>query len=80
MMRVGDNSWVAECRMHLNRVFRSLLKRRKEGVADGVQLQGRGEGGVGRYGYNAQSSLHKGVRVVNPSKLGFTEHSPTAEI
>ena len=31
-------------------------------------------------GYNAQSSLHKGVRVLNPSKLGFTEHSPTAEI
>ena len=29
---------------------------------------------------NAQSSLHKGVRVLNPSKLGFTEHSPTAEI
>ena len=31
-------------------------------------------------GYDAQSSLHKGVRVLNPSKLGFTEHSPTAEI
>ena len=30
------------------------------------------------YGYNAQYSLHKGVRVLNPSKLGFTEHSPTA--
>ena len=29
--------------------------------------------------YNAQSSLHKGVRVLNPSKLGFAKHS-TAEI
>ena len=31
-------------------------------------------------GYNAQSSLHKGFRVLNPSKLGFTKHPPTAEI
>ena len=29
--------------------------------------------------YDAQSSLHKGVRVLNPSKLGFTKHSPTAK-
>ena len=30
--------------------------------------------------YNTQSSLHKGVRVLNPSKLAFTNHSPTAKI
>ena len=37
--------------------------------------------GLGLYnqGYNAQSSLHKRVRVLNPSKLDFTEHSPTAK-
>ena len=29
--------------------------------------------------YNAQSSLHKGVRVLNLRRLGFTAHSPTAE-
>ena len=31
-------------------------------------------------GVDAQSSLHKGARALNPSKPGFTGHSPTAEI